>query len=750
MRVILFCIVLLLLGVRIAHAQIRASDPICKLADSAGADDVVEGAVSLAYADDFAHGTSEIYCLVFEQSKKRTTQIRWKGRENFLPKAGSIARFRGKRIDNNLCVSDDFGAVMLLSEPPPEQTESVLSSAAEPKILRVLVVVVARVPNTQLSDTNRNVILDAFNRSGLGADSVNNVYWESSYGMVGFQAEVVGPIALPNNSNCPYMADDANFRATGVNLSKYELIAYTYVDPQSREAMLNQCPFAGIAVVGGLVRPQPSWNLYYEGVQLYTHEIGHNLGLGHARTIDWEYGDPTSPMGVASKVQFNAINRMVLGWANFTEVTQPGSYRLHPLEVDPALYQDAGPAVIKVKDEYLSYRAAIGLDKNLNRGKEELSLHGAPGANGSMFLGSAGDGASLRLKTFSATNIRHLPDGTLGFDLAFRSCVPAAPTLSFDPPSLDNVKAGVQYGITATLTNADTGDCHATTYDLNALTPADYASSCTFSANAETRSMQVTLKPNESKVFDVYFTATDKSINGSVAVSATADALSATSSFDYRTDRWCRRTPTVTVASPSQTFDAQLTPLTYAIDVKDNNWESFCSSVTYSIVFGTPIGLGVRATPAPFVVEHNASGRLSVVISASSSPPPPGTYPVALQFQYPATPVGQVSTSIQVTVPNTLSTGPSAPSIKGAYDSASQKLRLNWEASVSLVGIARYEILKDGAKIYAVPASQTAFAQRAPRDTVTHLYAVRAVDTQGKKATSNALQFLYPNGFIPL
>merc|ERR1712194_739617 len=50
------------------------------------------------------------------------------------------------------------------------------------------------------------------------------------------------------------------------------------------------------------------------------HEVGHNLGLGHANQLDTAYGDQSSLMGSSfnsddgPRMCFNAVNNFQLGW----------------------------------------------------------------------------------------------------------------------------------------------------------------------------------------------------------------------------------------------------------------------------------------------------------------------------------------------------------------------------------------------------------------------------------------------------
>lgn len=50
---------------------------------------------------------------------------------------------------------------------------------------------------------------------------------------------------------------------------------------------------------------------------IYVHELGHNFGLGHAKTPNSEYGDPHCAMGQAQLNNcYNAVHRDALGWSS--------------------------------------------------------------------------------------------------------------------------------------------------------------------------------------------------------------------------------------------------------------------------------------------------------------------------------------------------------------------------------------------------------------------------------------------------
>lgn len=64
------------------------------------------------------------------------------------------------------------------------------------------------------------------------------------------------------------------------------------------------------------------------------HELGHNWGLGHAGTRQWEYGDATCAMGSGRQLSAPTLNGGMLyelGWADATQLDEPGAVTLGAL-----------------------------------------------------------------------------------------------------------------------------------------------------------------------------------------------------------------------------------------------------------------------------------------------------------------------------------------------------------------------------------------------------------------------------------
>src|SRR4030095_15816851 len=164
--------------------------------------------------------------------------------------------------------------------------------------------------------------------------------------------------------------------AAGANLSLYE--HYVYAFPQ------NACTWQGRGSVGG--NPSQAWiNEWFE-LGIVGHELGHNFGLYHSRSMDGggasigsncitdEYGDVFDLMGAANSAHFNLFQKERLGWINsgvnppISTVYASGTYWLESFELGN--FNPKGLKILKSTDPvtgakmwyYLDHRAALGFD----------------------------------------------------------------------------------------------------------------------------------------------------------------------------------------------------------------------------------------------------------------------------------------------------------------------------------------------------------------------------------------------------
>jgi len=186
--------------------------------------------------------------------------------------------------------------------------------------------------------------------------SVSGYYEEASFGAVTFpadtnqdrQADIVD-VSIPYlaANGCRYSiwanAADQAAKSQGIDLSIYQHKIYAL--PENN----LPCNWYGLGTLacidGGNCR---SWIRFSAYSSVYAHELGHNLGMNHARLdlnydgiIEDEYGDWSDIMGDISGFwkHFNAPHKAQMGWLpkeRIRTVTEDGIYDLAVLELHPS------------------------------------------------------------------------------------------------------------------------------------------------------------------------------------------------------------------------------------------------------------------------------------------------------------------------------------------------------------------------------------------------------------------------------
>lgn len=206
--------------------------------------------------------------------------------------------------------------------------------------------------------------------------TVNSFYQEASYGQFSLTWDVYGFFDLPLNETCDFIttanAGVSAASSAGIDLLHYQ--SYVFISPAI------SCSGSVGSISGGFITVRITDPLSMRPISI-VHELGHNLGLNHAHSLDCgqvpyrlagtcsflEYGDWFDTMGAApTAMHFNAGFKQLLDWEAPEPITTSGIYEVAPTEMpstrSKALVIDPTPGT----DRFLiEYRQPIGFDAGL-------------------------------------------------------------------------------------------------------------------------------------------------------------------------------------------------------------------------------------------------------------------------------------------------------------------------------------------------------------------------------------------------
>ena len=373
---------------------------------------------------------------------------------------------------------------------------------------------------------------------------VDTWYRESSYQQLSMKNDLnndgtgdVYTVTIPDSSAGIGESSAFTFCRTAQNLAPSQV----GIDPSPYNHVLCVLPpdmnysWYGQAYVGGReVVISGTYAGGYPGGD--THEIGHNLGLGHSNTPpNVEYGESGCVMGGnagTGRRDFNGPHKTRMGWIGIVSAGN-GTYELSAVEAQPAQRVSSNIALklrdaVAAEDLYISYRAPLGtFGPGLNQ-PYKTSVHSYSGYT-SILLASLGDGQSFSRNGIVITQAAHTStSATVQIGV---QCAGAAPGLSLSPTSqVTNILEARHY--TLTVTNKDVNCSDAVSYALSAALP-----STGWSANLSSASL--VLSPGQSGSVGVDITPPAEVISGSYTFSLTALAAghpSSTSSGTYLID----------------------------------------------------------------------------------------------------------------------------------------------------------------------------------------------------------------------
>jgi hypothetical protein len=347
--------------------------------------------------------------------------------------------------------------------------------------------------------------------------TTNDYYREASYGQTSLSTDVYGWYTIPVSSTTCDTTAIATYAqqavaAAGVNISGYEHIVYAF--PQ------NACTWQGRGSVGG--SPSQAW--VNEGFELgiVGHELGHNFGLYHSRSMDCgnesigsncttnDYGDMFDLMGGANSAHFNAFQKERLGWINsganppITTINAPGNYWVDGYA--QGTLNPKGLKVLKSTDPTTGLKTWYYIERRVPFGFDSF-VTGNQNISGGVLvrMGSESSGQETYLLDMTPTTVSwYDPALTVGQSftdpaagvtittvsadsngalvsvaLAAEPCVRANPTVTMTPSQSPWIRSGATATYNSAVRNNDSNGCEASIFNVQVTVPLGWTSTST-------------------------------------------------------------------------------------------------------------------------------------------------------------------------------------------------------------------------------------------------------------------------------
>ncbi|QYJ99192.1 cadherin-like domain-containing protein [Shewanella alkalitolerans] len=490
--------------------------------------------------------------------------------------------------------------------------------------------------------------------------TVNDYYQEASNGKTWLTGNVEGYLTLPIETTCSSTDIDLAAREVainqGIDISQYP--RFVYIMPKN-EICPNLLGRGTIGLGVNLSTPSKAWIFGEFDLNTIGHELGHNLGLQHAKYLgcsseqidsscmSLEYGDNLDMMG-KSEGHFNAFNKERLGWitADKGEVVtadRDGSYLLEPYETG----SNGNAKSLKVRRGtdsvtgeplyyYLEYRQPIGFDSflsgkavtqgvlvHLNRNEDNIDssllLDMTPGSS----IYDLDDAALLPGKSYTdnlagVTITTEWSDSSgVGVNVSYSEqqiCTAAQPSIALASSSSVWGEAGETVSYRATLTNNDSAECGSSNYIVSAQVASGW--------NATQQS--VSLTPGQSTTVSVNVTSSTTATDGFYdvtieGVNASDSRYQASTTATYVVETpvavCVLANPQWTLLSNSSTEVAAGTAVTYQGTLTNKDSDS-CAASTFDVKTSLPSGW--QATSASASLSPGQSQPLSITVTSAT------------------------------------------------------------------------------------------------------------------------------------
>jgi len=696
----------------------------------------VTGVLTVMYVDDFAGRRHEVRYFLKDNQSGKTYRVTTAQPPKTPGRSGRVVTLRGQ-LDNETLQLDQ-GLEYLLSDGGTSGATYDLSSATPVTGDQKTVVLLADFSDMPLQcskDQVRNTVFTDPN-----GKSVDGMYRAASEQRVSFSGDTFGPFRIAQSStdacdvNTYEAALEAQAKAAGIDTSAYARKVYVLPSP-------NQCPFAGAGTVGDT--PSRAWIAQCGLIDVYAHELGHNVGMQHASTPTSEYGDLSDYMGSGyGGIRLNnAAHLDQLGWRSadrIRQVTSSGVYDVAPLPLIAA--QSLTHNILKLARPgtkefyYVSYRRRLGLDTDLQSTyKDKVSVHRA-GALGSQtyLLGVLGvgqaytdpDGTSFSVTTITTdyASVQVSVPGTVA------TCTRGVPTISVSPPS-QKASGGSAVSYSLGVVNTDSSACPASTFGITSrLLPSGWS--------VAGSPASLTLSPGASGTATVNVASTSTSVAGiySFSLGAKDSAISThggEAGVTYEVVAACTTQAPSIVVSPAEQSAAAGATLSYAVSVYNRD-SSGCASTSFSLGTAVPSGWAGSVAASTLLLAPGATAQTSFsVISSSSAQPNKYSVSVSAVDSTNSAKAASAGGLYDVTAADGIA--PTTPTgLAATLDVKRRTAKLVWAASADNVGVAGYRVWRNG--IQVGQTQSTSYSDSRLTAGSTYTYSVSAYDAAGNQS----------------
>jgi hypothetical protein len=328
----------------------------------------------------------------------------------------------------------------------------------------------------------------------------------------------------------------------------------------------------------------------------------------------------------------------------------------------------------------------------------------------------------------TVTQVSHASDrATVQIQISAGSttCRAATPALSLSPSGQSST-AGGTLAYTVYLTNKDNNWCAASTFSLSGVVPSGWTG--TFSPATLSLSPGATGSATLAVTSATAAAASTYTVQFNVSDAASAaHATSSSVTYLVQPPAQCTRFAPAVAFSPSSRSGSAGTSLSYTVSVTNTD-SSSCASSTFSLGKAIPAGWAGSISPTTMSLTPGATSSATFLVTSAASAVA-STYPVQVNVTDAASTTHSVSGSGSDVV-QADTQAPSVPSGLTASVSKRTNVSLTWQAATDSVGVAGYEVWRNGARVKTI--ATTSYVETLANGT--YSYYVVAFDAAGNRS----------------